>query len=157
MSSIIFEKDQAISIKEKDVQNLQSLINHKEDEIQRLESLLKVKIEDLNNEINRLNEIIDVLHENKADLLKEKTEHITQIEDLRKKLTENGNTREATFLAEISSLNNNILTENNNLKVEIKILYTNLQTYENNISRFRKEKENLVVNIQKLCIICKVI
>ena len=148
MSSIIFEKDQAISIKEKDVQNLQSLINHKEDEIQRLESLLKVKIEDLNNEINRLNEIIDVLHENKADLLKEKTEHITQIEDLRKKLTENGNTREATFLAEISSLNNNILTENNNLKVEIKILYTNLQTYENNISRFRKEKENLVVKIQ---------
>ena len=148
MSSIIFEKDQAISIKEKDVQNLQSLINHKEDEIQRLESLLKVKIEDLNNEINRLNEIIDVLHENKADLLKEKTEHITQIEDLRKKLTENGNTREATSLAEISSLNNNILTENNNLKVEIKILYTNLQTYENNISRFRKEKENLVVKIQ---------
>ena len=67
--------------------------------------------------------LIDVLHENKADLLKEKTEHITQIEDLRKKLTENGNTREATSLAEISSLNNNILTENNNLKVEIKILY----------------------------------
>ena len=99
MSSIIFEKDQAISIKEKDVQNLQSLINHKEDEIQKLESLLKVKIEDLNNEINRLNEIIDVLHENKADLLKEKTEHITQIEDLRKKLTENVSRKVWKFFA----------------------------------------------------------